>query len=147
MKKAIECSAENVLLKKGGPFGALIVKDGQIIAGACNQVLKDNDPTAHAEVSAIRKAGQVLGTFDLSGCDLYTSCEPCPMCLMASKWANIRQIYYAATRKDAADIGFRDDDFYALLKENTSAGVFLEECRSSAVKVMQDWQKQFNKLY
>lgn len=147
MEKAIALSAQNVSLKKGGPFGAVIVKDGQIIAGSCNQVLQNNDPTAHAEVSAIRKACETLGTFDLSDCDLYTSCEPCPMCLMASKWANIRRIYYAATRQDAAEIGFRDDDFYALLKNNISGGIFMEECRPAAVHAMREWKKELNKMY
>ncbi len=94
------------------PFGAVIVKDGKIIARAHNTVVPDNDPTAHAEVNCIRAACQALGTFDLSGCVLYTSCEPCPMCLNATKWANITEVYYAATRDDADAIGFRDRVFY-----------------------------------
>lgn len=94
------------------PFGAVIVRDGQIVARAHNTVVPDNDPTAHAEVNCIRVACQVLNTFDLTGCVLYTSCEPCPMCLNAAKWANISDIYYAADRHDAEAIGFRDRVFY-----------------------------------
>jgi len=96
----------------GGPFGAVIVKDGRIIAGATNSVTIDNDPTAHAEVNAIRQACKALGTFDLSGCSIYTSCEPCPMCLGAIYWAHIDRIFYGNTRDDAADIGFADSSIY-----------------------------------
>ena len=98
---------------EGGPFGAVITdKDGNIIATGNNQVLKNNDPTAHAEVMAIRNACAKLNTYDLSSYILYTSCEPCPMCLSAIIWANIKDIYYACTRTDAAEIGFRDDLIY-----------------------------------
>ena len=96
----------------GGPFGAVIVKDGKVVAEASNTVTVDNDPTAHAEVNAIRKACAALGTFDLSGCELYTSCEPCPMCLAACYWAHIDRVYYAADREDAAAAGFDDSDIY-----------------------------------
>ena len=94
------------------PFGAVIVKDGKVISKAHNSVVLSNDATAHAEVNAIRTAGKVLNTFDLTGCILYTSCEPCPMCLNAAKWANIKEIYFAADRNDADRIGFRDRVFY-----------------------------------
>ncbi|MDH3236525.1 MAG: nucleoside deaminase [Alphaproteobacteria bacterium] len=97
---------------KGGPFGAVVVKDGTIIAEGFNQVTSANDPTAHAEVTAIREACRKLGSFKLEGCEIYTSCEPCPMCLSAIFWARIERIYYANTREDAARIGFDDDELY-----------------------------------
>ena len=112
MKKAIDLSHEHMHAGQGGPFGAVIVKDGKIISEGWNQVLSSNDPTAHAEVQAIRKASQNLGCFDLSGAEIYTSCEPCPMCLAAIYWARLDKIYYANTRKDAADIDFDDDFIY-----------------------------------
>lgn len=97
---------------QGGPFGAVIVKDGEFIAGSSNMVVPNNDPTAHAEVSAIRLACEKLGTFNLQGCEIYTSCEPCPMCLGAIYWARLDKIYYANTKIDAADIGFDDKFIY-----------------------------------
>lgn len=115
MARAIMLS-ENSVKNGGGPFGAVIVKDGEIVAEASNCVTIDLDPTAHAEVSAIRKATKALGSFDLEDCDIYTSCEPCPMCLGAIYWAHIRKIYYANDRKDAANIGFDDDFIYQELE-------------------------------
>jgi guanine deaminase len=112
MHRAIELSLEMMRSGRGGPFGALIVKDGAIIAEGFNQVTSTNDPTAHAEMVAIRLACQALGTFDLTGCEVYTSCEPCPMCLGAIYWARLERIYYANDRRDAARIGFRDDYLY-----------------------------------
>ncbi|WP_259067316.1 nucleoside deaminase [Mucilaginibacter sp. X4EP1] len=109
MRMAIALSEDNVKNNLGGPFGAVIVKNGVVIAGSANKVMKDNDPTAHAEVAAIRLACKELGTYNLSGCEIYTSCEPCPMCLGAIYWAHIDKIYYANTKVDAANIGF--DDF------------------------------------
>lgn len=111
MREAIRLANESVM-NGGGPFGAVIVKDGKIVAGSSNSVTIDNDPTAHAEVNTIRKACRELGTFDLSGCTIYTSCEPCPMCLGAIYWARISRIYYGNTRKDARDIQFADDFIY-----------------------------------
>jgi guanine deaminase len=111
MREAIRLSVES-LQKGGGPFGAVVVKDGKIIAGSSNSVTIDNDPTAHAEVNAIRKASKILNTFDLSGCEIYTSCEPCPMCLGAIYWAHIDIIYYGNTRNDAKEIGFDDEFIY-----------------------------------
>ena len=111
MRRAIALSEESVRTD-GGPFGAVIVKDGVIVSEASNSVTIDHDPTAHAEVNAIRKATQKLGTFDLEGCEIYTSCEPCPMCLGAIYWAHLDRIYYANNRKDAARIGFDDDFIY-----------------------------------
>lgn len=112
MKVAIQLSEQNVLESLGGPFGAVVVKDGKILAKSANMVTSTNDPTAHAEVSAIRMACKTLNTFDLSGCVIYTSCEPCPMCLSAVYWAKIDTIYYANTRQDAEDIGFNDKFIY-----------------------------------
>lgn len=111
MREAIRLADESVR-RGGGPFGAVIVKDGEIIAGSSNSVTIDNDPTAHAEVNTIRAACRRLGTFDLSGCTIYTSCEPCPMCLGAIYWAHIDRIFYGNTRKDARDIDFADDFIY-----------------------------------
>jgi len=105
--------------KEGGPFGTVIVKDGEIIARGKNNVLAHHDPTAHAEVSAIREAGKVLGTHDLKGCVLFTSCYPCPMCLSAIIWSNITEVYYGNTKEDAAEIGFRDDFIYDVLSGKT----------------------------
>lgn len=111
MRRAIELSIENVA-NDGGPFGAVIVKDGTIIAEGANRVTADNDPTAHAEVSVIRIAANKLGTFDLSGCEIYTSCEPCPMCLGAIYWAHLDKIYYGNNKNDAKQIGFDDSFIY-----------------------------------
>lgn len=111
MRRAIALS-EHSVIHGGGPFGAVIAKDGEIVSEASNSVTIDNDPTAHAEVNAIRKASAKLGTFDLSGCDIYTSCEPCPMCLGAIYWAHLGKIYYGNNRQDAASIGFDDDFIY-----------------------------------
>lgn len=146
MEEAIKLSASSLQdsgIPCGGPFGAVICQNGELIAGGFNHVLANHDPSAHGEVQAIRAACQKLKTWDLSGCVLYTSCEPCPMCLMTAKWANIKTVYFAATRKDAADIGFKDDDLYALLKD----GVYAEpmpEFRDKAVAVMQKWYQKFS---
>ena len=114
MREAIALSSRNVD-NGGGPFGAVIVKDGKIVARGANRVTADNDPTAHAEVNAIRKAAAELGTFDLSGCEIYTSCEPCPMCLSAIYWARIDRIYYGNTQYDAKAINFDDSFIYSEL--------------------------------
>jgi len=111
MRKAIALSIENIK-KGGGPFGAVIVKDGKIIATGVNRVTSNNDPTAHAEVTAIRKASKKLNSFDLTGCDIYTSCEPCPMCLGAVYWAHLDKMYYGNTKTDAKNIGFDDSFIY-----------------------------------
>lgn len=111
MREAIRLSIDNVD-NGGGPFGAVIVKDGEIIAKAANSVANDNDPTAHAEVNAIRQAAKKLNDFDLSGCEIYSSCEPCPMCLAAIYWAHIDKLYFANTKTDADQIGFSDNFIY-----------------------------------
>jgi guanine deaminase len=112
MRRAIELSLQMMRSGQGGPFGAVVVKDGAVVAEGSNLVTSTNDPTAHAEVVAVRRACQALGTFDLTGCEIYTSCEPCPMCLSAIYWARLSRIYYANDRHDAAKIGFRDDFLY-----------------------------------
>ena len=111
MQMAIEEARIGITQKHGGPFGSVIVKDGKIISKGHNMVLKNNDPTAHGEMMAIRKAGEILGTHDLSGCTLYTTGEPCHMCLCAILWANIDKVYYGCTIADNGLIGFRDDKF------------------------------------
>jgi tRNA(Arg) A34 adenosine deaminase TadA len=112
MKRAAALSLEMMRADSGGPFGAVIVRDGEVIAEGWNQVTSTNDPTAHAEIVAIRRACAALGSFNLPECDIYTSCEPCPMCLGAIYWARLRRIYFANTRADAAKIGFDDDFIY-----------------------------------
>lgn len=112
MARAVQLSLENVLSGRGGPFGAVIVKQGNVVAESANQVTVTNDPTAHAEVAAIRLACQKLGCFELRGCDLYTSCEPCPMCLGAIYWARIDKVYFGNLAEDAAKIGFDDRAIY-----------------------------------
>ena len=118
---AIAEAVRGALAGQGGPFGAVVVKDGVVIATAANAVVANNDPTAHAEVQAIRAACAALGSFQLEGCDVYASCEPCPMCLGAFLWARPRAVYYAATRQDAAAAGFDDAVFYEALG-NSSVG-------------------------
>jgi guanine deaminase len=125
MKQAIELAVQNVTTGKGGPFGAVVVRAGKLIASGTNLVTVTNDPTAHAEMVAIRSACQSLGTFQLVGCELYTSCEPCPMCLSAIYWARPDRFYYAASREDAAAVGFDDAFIYeqvALQPEHRAIG-------------------------
>ncbi len=112
MQQAIALATENVRSGRGGPFGAVVVKDGKVIATGANQVTATNDPTAHAEVTAIRNACQALGTFQLDGCEVYTSCEPCPMCLAALYWSRCAAIYYGNNATDAARVGFDDSFLY-----------------------------------
>lgn len=147
MKKAIGLSIVNVA-QGGGPFGAVIVKNGKIIAEGVNKVTKKNDPTAHAEITAIREASKKLKNFNLKGCEIYTSCEPCPMCLSAIYWANISKIYFANTKKDAAKIGFRDDHIYHELaaplykrKIPTKQGL-----RDEALKAFELWEYKEDKI-
>jgi len=117
MRMAIDLATENVLSGAGGPFGAVIVKDGAVIATGVNKVTASNDPTAHAEVTAIRNASTILGNFELKGCTIYSSCEPCPMCLGAIYWSRIDALYFGSTAKDAADAGFDDSFFYDELRK------------------------------
>ncbi len=148
MSKAIVLADGNVKSLKGGPFGAVVVKDGQIVGKGSNQVTVNNDPTAHAEVVAIRDAAKNLGTFDLSGCEIYSSCEPCPMCLGAIYWAHMDKLYYAATKDDAAKANFDDSFIYkefALPKEDRSIPS-VQMMREDAVKVFDEWNKEENKV-
>ena len=119
MKIAKELSDNNLKTNDGGPFGACVVKDGKIIGKGSNHVLANNDPTAHAEIMAIRDACKNINSYDLSGTELYTSCYPCPMCLSAIIWSNIKKVYYGNTKEDAANIGFRDDFIYNFIKNLT----------------------------
>jgi guanine deaminase len=120
MEQAIALATENVVSGRGGPFGAVIVKDGKLIATGTNQVTASNDPTAHAEVTAIRNACSMLGTFSLDGCEVYTSCEPCPMCLAAIYWSRCKVIYYGNCAADAAKVGFDDEFLYKELQRPLS---------------------------
>lgn len=125
MKMAIEEARKGILADHGGPFGTVIVKDGEVIASDHNRVLSNNDASAHGEISAIRAAGQKLGTYDLSGCTLYTTGEPCHMCLCACMWANIDKIYYGCTIEDNGIIGFRDDKFDEIFGGRDKLGDFM----------------------
>ncbi len=148
MAKAISLAEENVKALQGGPFGAVVVKDGRVVGIGRNKVTRDNDPTAHAEVVAIRNAAKNLETFDLSGCQIYSSCEPCPMCLGAIYWARFDKLYYAATKDDAARAEFDDSFIYkefALPKEERSI-LSVQMMRESAVKVFDEWIKTENKI-
>ena len=144
MRIAIELAEYNVKQGMGGPFGAVIVKDGMIVARSANRVIATNDPTAHAEVSVIRLACQELGTYDLSGCEIYTSCEPCPMCLGAIYWARIDKVYYANTKADAAAIGFDDHFIYNELG-NAMADrklPFVQLLRDEALSAFKLWEEE-----
>ncbi len=116
LRRAIALATENVVQGKGGPFGAIIVRDGKIVGEGANSVTSTNDPTAHGEVNAIRAACKALGTFTLAGCELYTSCEPCPMCLAAAYWARLDAVYYGCSAADAARAGFDDAFLYGELR-------------------------------
>ena len=146
MREAISLASESVK-NGGGPFGAVIVKDGKIIAARSNSVTIDNDPTAHAEVNAIRDAARKLGTFDLSGCTVYTSCEPCPMCLGAIYWAHIDRIFYGNNRADAAAIGFDDDFIYRELELPFSRRTvpILPLLQSEALESFRLWDEKSDK--
>ena len=146
MRRAIELSADSVR-NGGGPFGAVIARNGEIIAEGSNGVTLYNDPTAHAEVSTIRKACQKLNTFDLSGCEIYTSCEPCPMCFGAIYWAHLDKIYYANDRKDAADIGFDDDFIYQEIAVQPQYRKKPSEIllRNEALEVFKQWTAKADK--
>lgn len=147
MRKAIELSIESVR-NGGGPFGAVIAREGEIIAEGSNGVTIYNDPTAHAEVTAIRKACEKLGTFDLTGCEIYTSCEPCPMCLGAIYWAHLDKIYYANDRKDAADIGFDDDFIYQEIEVKPQYRKKPSEIlmREEGLEAFRIWNKKTDKI-
>ena len=147
MKEAIDLSESNLTNKYGGPFGACVVKDNEIVGRGVNMVIKNNDPTAHAEVTAIRDACNRLNTYDLSDCVLYTSCYPCPMCLSAVIWSNIKTVYYANTKEDADDIGFRDEFIYDYLKSFDESVLKLNSMnREEAIKVFEQYKLDSNKV-
>lgn len=148
LERAIELSREGMRTGKGGPFGCVIVKDGKIIGEGCNQVATTNDPTAHAEVVAIRNACQYLNSFQLTGCDVYTSCEPCPMCLGAIYWARPKRVIYANTKQDAAAINFDDQFIYEELEKpgGEKAIVFIHYPHQKALEVFREWQNLDNKI-
>ena len=147
MREAIELSIKNVN-RNGGPFGAVIVKDGEIIAKGVNRVTSNNDPTAHAEVNAIREAASKLKTFDLKGCVIYSSCEPCPMCLGAIYWAHLDKLYFANTKLDAKDIDFDDSFIYKELEltiENRKIPT-VQILRDEAIVAFNMWKYKKDKI-
>ena len=149
MQKAKNNAQEGISKKEGGPFGAIIVdKEGNIISNGNNKVIKNTDQTAHAEIIAIREACKKLKTYDLSEYTLYTSCEPCPMCLSAIIWANIKQVYYGCTKKDAGEIGFRDDMIYEYLKGKNKDLIKLEELdREDCLEVFKKYKEENGTIY
>ena len=149
MKIAKENAENGIANKEGGPFGAVIVdKSGNIIANGNNKVLKNNDPTAHAEIVAIREACRKLNTYYLSEYILYTSCEPCPMCLSAIIWANIKEVYYGCTKEDAGSIGFRDDIIYDYLKEKNKNLISMKKLdREECIKTFEKYKKDNGTIY
>jgi tRNA(Arg) A34 adenosine deaminase TadA len=147
MSEAIRLATESVK-NGGGPFGAVIVKNGEIVAMSSNSVTKDNDPTAHAEVNTIRKACKKLNTFDLSGCEIYTSCEPCPMCFGAIHWARLDKIYYANTKSDAKNIGFDDSFIYEEIAKPYEKRAIqnIQMSREEALASFRLWQEKTDKI-
>ena len=147
MKRAIELSVESVN-KGGGPFGSVVVKDNKIIAEGSNKVTPTNDPTAHGEIVAIREACKKLNTFTLGGCELYSSCEPCPMCLSAIYWARIKNVFYANTRIDAKAIDFDDSLIYTELQKNIDKRKIpmIQILRNEALKAFELWDKKKDKV-
>lgn len=149
MKFAKELSDENLKTNAGGPFGACIVKDGKILGKGSNNVLSNNDPTAHAEIIAIREACQNLHSYDLCGCELYSTCYPCPMCLSATIWANIKKVYYGNTKEDAAKIGFRDDMIYDFIKNSSNDSNLLDLERidkEETIKTFNEFDEKNDKI-
>ena len=147
MKIANDLSLDNLKTNVGGPFGAVIVKNGKIIGKGSNHVLKNNDPTAHAEIMAIRDACNNINSYDLSDCVLYTSCYPCPMCLSAIIWSNIKKVYYGNTKEDAANIGFRDDYIYSYIKGEIKDTLDLK-CmdRDETIKAFEKFKNKDDKI-
>ena len=148
MREAIELSKANIREGRGGPFATLVVKDGIVLGRGTNLVTTSNDPTAHAEIVAIREACQALGSFQLEGCDLYTSCEPCPMCLGAIYWARPRAVYFANTRDDAAGIGFDDRFIYdEVLLPTTQRKIPMKQLlREEALGAFREWSQSTIKI-
>ena len=146
MNYCIDLSIENVEENIGGPFGSIVVKDNKIIGTGTNTVIMDHDPSAHAEVNAIRDACKTLKTHDLSDCILYTSCEPCPMCLSCIYWANINKCFYVNDRKDAAKIGFSDEFIYNEFKKDKKSIQLIKKNNESAIKAFKLWEKSKDKI-
>lgn len=148
MRQAIRLSLEMMRQGKGGPFGAIVVREGAIIARGWNQVTSTNDPTAHAEIVAIRAACESRESFLLEGCELYTSCEPCPMCLSAAYWARVQKVYYAACRSDAAEAGFRDEMIYDELARPPEARKLAcsNLLRDEALIAFREWRAKADKI-
>lgn len=148
MEIALKDALNGVDNNDGGPFGAVITDSlFNIVSTGHNMVLKNNDPTAHGEIVAIRNACQKLKTNSLKGCTMYTTCEPCPMCLSAIIWANIDKVYYACNRSDAANIGFRDDDIYEYIKGNNKLIEMTEIDRDKCIKLMDDYKDMNKEMY
>ena len=149
MKKAKENAENGIRNKEGGPFGAVITdKNGNIISNGNNKVIFSKDPTAHAEIVAIRESCKKLNTYDLSNCILYTSCEPCPMCLSAIIWANIKEVYYGCTKEDAGKIGFRDNAIYDFIKGKDNNLLKLKQIdRGECIKVFEKYEKNSGIIY
>ena len=147
MRRAIALAQDGIDDGSGGPFGAVVVKDGEIVGEGCNQVTSTNDPTAHAEVVAIRNACRNLNNFQLDGCTIYTSCEPCPMCLGAIYWARPAKIFYACTREDAADVAFDDQFIYEeiVLPIESRRIETINFLRDESLKVFENWATKQNK--
>lgn len=147
MKQALIEACEGISKGHGGPFGSVVVRQGSIVGRGHNRVLEKHDPTCHGEIEAIRDACKKLGTHDLSGCVLYTTAEPCPMCLGAIMWANITEVYYGCTKLDTAEIGFRDDDFYKHLSGEAKV-LELQECdRQACLELFAQYDSQEKELY
>jgi guanine deaminase len=148
MLEAVKLSHQGMMNNDGGPFGCVVVKDGEVVGRGWNKVTSTNDPTAHAEVTAIRDACTNLGTFQLDGCEIYTSCEPCPMCMGAIYWARPSRVFYANTRQDAANIGFDDSMIYEELTLPLDQRRISIEClgREYAIKVFEAWTAKADKL-
>jgi guanine deaminase len=148
MEEAIRISIEMMRRGKGGPFGAVVVRGGEIVGRGCNEVTSANDPTAHAEIVAIREACRHIGTFQLGECELYTSCEPCPMCLSAIYWARLKGVYYANTRQDAANIDFDDDFIYTEVSRPIADRklIMRQMMRDEALLAFREWQTKADKI-
>lgn len=148
LREAIQLSIEKMQANAGGPFGAVVVRNGEIVGRGWNQVTSTNDPTAHAEVVAIRNACSRLNTFSLAGCEIYSSCEPCPLCLAAIYWSRLDQIYFAATCDDAAEAGFDDRSFYReIRKPACERAISMQQAlREEALVVLQTWTKKEDRI-
>lgn len=146
MKESVKEAYEGISKGHGGPFGAVVVKDGDIIGYGHNCVLSKQDPTCHGEIEAIRDACKRIGSFDLTGCELYTTAEPCPMCLGAILWSNINKVYYGCNRKDVDKIGFRDDKFYEYIEGKSDILILEENGKEDCVKLFKEYSEMKDKI-